>query len=142
MRILGLDLGDKTVGVAISDPFGLTAQPLKTLFYQSQKEVLAKLKNLVCEQEVTEIIVGLPLNMNGSFGPRAEKTKAFAQKILDYLTDQGHSLKLEFWDERLSTKASERNLIFADVSRKKRKKVIDKMAAQFILQGYLDSKIH
>jgi putative pre-16S rRNA nuclease len=135
MRTLGLDLGTKTIGVAASDALGLTAQTVTTIRRTSLKADLAALGELVREYEAERFVVGLPLNMDGSEGPRAEATRKFA----DTLT-QALGLPVELWDERLSTVAAQRTLLEADLSRAKRREVIDQMAAQFILQGWLDSR--
>ncbi|MTI84205.1 MAG: Holliday junction resolvase RuvX [Firmicutes bacterium] len=138
MRIMGLDVGDKTIGIAISDALGLTAQGVEVIrrtggFAQDLK----RLKELVREQEVTKIVVGLPRNMNGTIGPQGEKVMEFINEI-----EEGLGLPVETWDERLTTVQAERLLISADMSRAKRRKVIDKMAASLILQGFLDSRPH
>ena len=133
MRILGLDLGSKTIGVAVSDALLWTAQGLKTL-QRSSKE-LEELREIIREYEVGEIVLGYPRNMNGTLGPRCVVTEEFAGKLRAKM-----GLPVELWDERLSTAAARRSLLEADVSRSKRKKVIDKMAAVLILQGYLDHK--
>jgi putative Holliday junction resolvase len=137
MRILGLDLGTKTLGVAVSDELGWTAQGVETIqINEEQGEYgLSRLRELIEQYAVEEIVVGFPKNMNGTVGPRGEATQRFAERL-----KQTFSLPVVLWDERLSTMAAERMLIAADVSRKKRKKVIDKMAAVMILQSYLDSK--
>ncbi|MRH43032.1 Holliday junction resolvase RuvX [Aquibacillus halophilus] len=137
MKIVGLDVGQKTIGVAISDDFGWTAQGLKTIRwdennYQSAKQ---ELKSIIDEHNIGEAIVGLPKNMNGTIGERGEASQRFARYL-----EKHFKIPTVLWDERLTTMAAERVLIEADVSRKKRKKVIDKMAAVMILQGYLDSK--
>ncbi|KIO62822.1 hypothetical protein B4064_0296 [Caldibacillus thermoamylovorans] len=136
MRILGLDVGSKTIGVAVSDELGWTAQGLKTIQIQEdkQKSGIPELEKIIREYGIEKIIVGLPKNMNGTIGPRGEISLQFAK-----LLKNRFSLPVELWDERLTTMAAERILLTADVSRKKRKKVIDKMAASLILQSYLDS---
>lgn len=136
MRILGLDVGSKTIGVAVSDEMGWTAQGLKTIQIQEdeQKSGIPELEEIIREYGIEKIIVGLPKNMNGTIGPRGEISLQFAK-----LLKNRFSLPVELWDERLTTMAAERILLTADVSRKKRKKVIDKMAASLILQSYLDS---
>lgn len=126
-------MGEKTIGVAISDPLALTAQGI-TVIKRSPKE-LEELERLIKEYEVTEIVIGLPRHMNGNLGDRALITQEFAS-----LLEQTFQLPVTFWDERLSTIGAERVLLEADLSRAKRKKIIDKMAAVFILQGYLDSR--
>jgi putative Holliday junction resolvase len=134
-RILGLDVGDKTIGVAVSDEMGWTAQGLETIRRESKEKDLARLKEWIAQYQVAEIVVGLPKNMNGTIGPRAELCQSFARFL-----EERTSLPVHMWDERLTTMAAEKMLISADVSRKKRKTVIDKMAATLILQGYLDAK--
>ncbi|PFM65638.1 Holliday junction resolvase RuvX [Bacillus cereus] len=137
MRILGLDVGTKTVGVAISDEMGWTAQGLETIKINEERGHFGfdRISELVKQYEVDKIVVGLPKNMNGTIGPRGEACQQFAENLRELL-----QLDVVMWDERLSTMAAERLLISADVSRKKRKQVIDKMAAVVILQGFLDSK--
>ncbi|NVJ07909.1 Holliday junction resolvase RuvX [Myxococcus sp. AM001] len=135
MRTMGLDLGTKTIGVAVSDGLGLTAQGVTTVRRTSLKADLAALATVVSEHEVTHVVLGLPLNMDGSEGPRAEASRKFA----DTLT-QSLGVTVELWDERLSTVAATRTLLEADVSRARRREVIDQVAAQFILQGWLDAR--
>ncbi|KMM37569.1 Holliday junction resolvase RuvX [Guptibacillus hwajinpoensis] len=137
MKTLGLDVGTKTIGVALSDAMGWTAQGLETVKRdpEAQDVIPDRLMEIIKGNDVSKIVVGLPKNMNGSIGPSGEACMAFADLIGEH-TD----LPIQMWDERLTTVAAERMLISADVSRKKRKKVIDKMAAVMILQGYLDSK--
>jgi putative Holliday junction resolvase len=135
MRLLGLDVGDKTIGVAVSDEMGWTAQGVEVIRRTSEQRDMDRLLEIAQQWEVSRIIIGLPKNMNGTIGPSGEKCIAFAEQIKQTL-----SLPVDLWDERLTTKAAERTLIQADVSRKKRKQVIDKMAAMLILQNYLDSK--
>jgi len=135
MRILGLDVGDKTIGVAVSDEMGWTAQGVETIKRQSLEKDFSRLQELIAQYGVTQIVVGLPKNMNGTIGPRGEGCQAFANQLAERT-----SLPVQMWDERLTTMAAEKMLISADVSRQKRKKVIDKMAAVLILQGYLDAK--
>jgi len=132
MRIMGLDVGDKTIGVAVSDPLGWTAQGVEVIRRDGRE--MARLVELVGKFEVQKLVVGLPLNMNGTLGPQGEKVLAFIEKLKKSL-----NLPVDTWDERLSTVASEKILLAADVSRAGRRKVIDKMAAAFILQGYLDA---
>ena len=134
-RILGLDVGDRTVGVAASDLLLMTAQGVKTIRRETLEKDLARLGELMREYDAVRLVVGLPRNMNGTEGDRCEIVRAFAEEIKKALPEAD----IVFWDERLSTVAAAKSLIQADVSRKKRKKVIDKMAAVFILQGYLDS---
>ena len=134
MRVLALDIGDKTIGVAASDPLGLTAQGVETIRRTSNKNDLKRLRELVAQFEAKTFVIGLPKNMDGTEGTRCEFVKTFAAKIAAALPDVEQS----FWDERLSTVAAQRTLLEADLSRKKRKQVIDKMAAVYILQGWLD----
>lgn len=135
MRALALDIGDKTIGVAASDLLGITAQGVETIRRTSNKNDLQRLGELVKSFEATTFVIGLPKNMDGTEGTRCELVRKFAEKICATFP----KVNQIFWDERLSTVAAEKNLIAADVSRKKRKKVIDKMAAVYILQGWLDS---
>lgn len=135
MRILGLDLGEKNIGVAISDEFGWSAQGLTTLTWKNRKELLGKLSSIIAEYKAEQIVLGLPRNMDGSLGPQAENASSFGEKL-----KAKFNLPLTYWDERLSTVAAERTLLEANLSRRKRKKVIDKLAAVYILQGYLDSR--
>lgn len=134
-RKMGLDVGDKTIGVAVSDMLGWTAQGIKTIIRKNKKVDLKELEEIIHSREVDEIVVGLPKNMNGSIGPQGEKVLEFSEEL-----KKKFNLEVHLWDERLSTVAAEKSLISADVSRKKRKQVIDKMAAVYILQGYLDRK--
>ena len=137
LRSLSLDVGDKTIGIAASDLLGLTAQGVKTIRRTSIKSDLQELGEIISEYDAKILVIGLPKNMNGTEGERCEIVRDFAEKIQKKFPD----LKQVFWDERLSTVAAEKFLIgAADVSRKKRKKVIDKMAAVYILQGFLDSR--
>ncbi|QUH20621.1 Holliday junction resolvase RuvX [Alkaliphilus sp. B6464] len=134
-RIMGLDVGDKTIGVALSDLLGWTAQGLETIRRIGIKKDLQRLEEIIKEYEVNKIVVGLPKNMNGTIGPQGEKVLEFNER----LGKRFNNIEIVPWDERLTTVAAERSLIEADVSRKKRKEVIDKIAAIYILQGYLDS---
>lgn len=134
MKILGLDYGDRRIGIAVSDAFGWTAQGLEVITRRSNdEEVLQRLGTIIAENAVEEIVLGLPKNMNGTIGPRGELSKEFAETL-----KQTFGLPVHLWDERLSTVSAERTLLEADVSRKKRKQVVDKMAATIILQTYLD----
>lgn len=135
MRIAALDVGEKRVGIAISDAFGWTAQGLETYHRTEESKDCGYIAALLREKGAERIVVGLPRNMNGSLGPQAEYVRAFVRALSAH-TD----VPVEYWDERLSTAAARRTLIEADVSRKKRRQVIDKMAAVHILQGYLDRK--
>ncbi|MCL6639297.1 MAG: Holliday junction resolvase RuvX [Firmicutes bacterium] len=134
MRIMGLDFGDKRIGVALSDPMGLTAQGLEVLERRKTLEAdVRRIGELVQQYGVDTIVIGLPKNMDGSLGPQAGKVKEFAEKLA-FLPD----VQVRLWDERLTTTAAEKLLIEADVRRARRRKVIDKLAASLILQGYLD----
>ena len=133
MRIMALDVGSRTIGIACSDALLMTAQGIETIRRTSLENDFNRLRELISEYEVHELVVGMPKNMNGTKGDRAEKTEEFVEKMKAVI-----DLPVTFWDERLSTVMAERQLIAADVSRKKRKGVIDKMAAIVILQGYLD----
>lgn len=130
---MALDVGSRTIGIACSDALLMTAQGIETIRRTSLENDFNRLRELISEYEVHEIVVGMPKNMNGTKGDRAEKTEEFVEKMKTVI-----DLPVTFWDERLSTVMAERQLIAADVSRKKRKGVIDKMAAVVILQGYLD----
>lgn len=134
MRIMGLDYGDATIGVAVSDELGLIAHGITTIRRKNKEEDLTSLKNIIIEKNINKIVLGFPKNMNNSIGPRGEKSIAFAELLRNRL----NGIEVVLWDERLTTCAAERTLLEADVSRKKRKKVIDKLAAVLILQGYLD----
>ncbi|MFA5383140.1 MAG: Holliday junction resolvase RuvX [Eubacteriales bacterium] len=136
MRIMGLDVGEKTIGVAVSDPLACIAQGVKTIMRGgSEQEDLKKIKELIEQYDIGLIVVGLPRNMNGTLGEQGNKMLKFVEKLKDNL-----NLHVEIWDERLSTVAAEKILLSADVSRARRKKVIDKLAAVIILQNYLDSR--
>ena len=134
MRIGGLDVGDRRIGVAVSDEQGWTAQGINVVHRTKLPADLDALRAAFAPYAPTTIVIGLPKNMNGTLGPQAEKVLAFAREV-----EQGLALPIVMWDERLSTVGAERVLLEADLSRAKRRKVIDKMAAVFILQGYLDS---
>ena len=134
-RIMGLDIGDKTIGVAVSDLMGLTAQGVTTIKRVGKKKDIEAIKQIIAEKQVNKIVSGLPKNMNGTVGPQGEKVQKFCE-----LLKEETNLPFEFWDERLSTLAAERSLIEGNVRRENRKKVIDMLAAVIILQGYLDSK--
>ncbi len=131
--LIGLDLGSKTIGVATSDPDRRLATPVETIARKKFATDAARLLELAAERNATGFVLGLPVNMDGSEGPRAQSTRAFARNLA-HLTD----LPIALWDERLSTAAVERELIAADASRARRAKVIDQHAAAFILQGALD----
>ena len=135
-RYLALDVGTKTIGIAVSDAMGWTAQGVTTLQRKNYDADAAEISKIIREYEATGLVIGLPLSMNGDEGTQAQ----FVKKTMDELLKRLPPIDAEYWDERLSTVAAERSLLEADLSREKRKKVINKMAAVFILQGYLDSK--
>lgn len=140
-KIMGLDIGDATVGIAFSDEMKRIALPFENYFRKSIKKDIDYMVELILEKEIEVIVAGMPYNMNGTLGPQGEKTKKFIQtlkKKLDYSDRIQTQIKIVEWDERLTTKAAEQVMIKADVSRKKRKLNIDKIASTFILQGYLD----
>jgi len=134
MKVLGLDIGEKRIGVAVSDELGYTAQGMQVLIRKELDEDLAALKELIEAAEVTEVVVGFPKNMDGSVGESAQNVLSFVKKMEESLT-----IPLILWDERWTTAEATRVLLQADLSRKKRRKVVDKLAAVLILQGYLDS---
>lgn len=137
MRIMGLDFGSKTIGVAISDPLGLTAQGMETIVRKSQNKLrqsLARIEALIEEYEVEEIVLGFPKNMNDTQGERCEKTVEFKEML-----ERRSGLTVHLWDERLTTVEAERVLKEGDVRREHRKEHVDRLAAVLILQGYLDS---
>ena len=136
MRILGLDIGSKTIGVAVSDELCLIAQGVTTLKRKGLDHDISELRKLIEEREVTKIVVGLPKNMNNTLGPSAEMVLSFIEEL-----NKHSAIPVITWDERLSTVAAEKVLLEADLSRKKRKRVIDKVAAMLILQGNLDSQV-
>ncbi len=137
MRILGLDYGSKTVGVAVSDPLGLTAQKVETIWRKQENKLrrtLARIEELIAEYEVEKIVLGFPKNMNNTVGERAEKILEFGEML-----KKRTGLEVIMWDERLTTVEADRTLIEAGVRRENRKQYLDGIAAVFILQGYLDS---
>lgn len=132
-KLLGLDLGTKTIGVAISDAMRYSATPLETIKRQKFTQDAERIVELIAENAAVALILGLPLNMDGSEGPRAQSTRAFARNLA-----QKTAVPIAFWDERLSTSAVTRTLIEADVRRDRRAEVVDKLAASYILQGALE----
>ena len=137
MRIMGLDYGSKTVGVAVSDLLGLTAQPVETITRKDEnklRKTCARIEELIKEYEVTKIVLGLPKHMNDDIGDRAEKSIAFGEML-----KRRTGLEVVMWDERLTTVEAEQTLIECNIRREDRKKYIDQIAAVFILQGYMDS---
>jgi len=136
MRALGLDVGTKTIGVAMSDALGIAAHPLVTLARAGTEKDVAAIAAMVREHEVEAIVVGLPLELSGNVGPRAKRVRVLVESLRRGLPE----LEVVEWDERFSTVAVEKVLIQADLSRRRRKEVIDKQAAAYILQGWLDGR--
>jgi len=137
-RYLSLDIGDATIGVAVSDLLGLTAQGVETIRRKELSSDLDRLAALVQEYEAAAFVAGLPKHMNGDEGERCQIVRAFMAEVAGRFP----TIEIHYWDERLSTVAASRALLEGDVSRKKRRKVIDKMAAVYILQGFLDRQQH
>ncbi|SHE28218.1 putative holliday junction resolvase [Alkalibacter saccharofermentans DSM 14828] len=135
IRYMGLDVGDRTIGVAVSDLLGLTAQSLKTIKRASLDKDLEELKSIIEEKSVTVLVIGIPKNMNGSIGSQGEKVIGFSNYLKKRL-----KVEIVHWDERLTSKFADNLMLEGDVKRKKRKEKIDMMAAQNILQSYMDSK--
>ena len=137
MRVLGLDYGSKTVGVAVSDPLGLTAQGVETVWRKQENKLrrtLARIEEIISEYQVTEIVLGYPKNMNNTVGERAEKSLEFKEML-----EKRTGLPVVMWDERLTTMAAARTLEETGVHKEDRKQYLDQVAAVFILQGYLDA---
>lgn len=137
MRILGLDYGSKTVGVAVSDPLGLTAQSVETIWRKQEnklRQTLARIEELAAEYQAEKIVLGLPKNMNNTIGERALKSLEFREML-----ERRTGLPVVMWDERLTTIEANRTLMESGVRRENRKEHLDQLAAIFILQGYLDS---
>ncbi len=132
-RLLGLDVGTKTIGLAVSDTIGMTASPVETIARTKFTADAARLATIIAERKIGGLVIGLPINMDGSEGPRCQSTRQFAANLLTKL-----DLPMAFWDERLSTAAVERQMIEADMSRKRRAETVDKAAAAYILQGALE----
>lgn len=135
MRILGLDFGRKRIGVAMSDPMAIVAQGVKSIIVQDEARAIDELFAFIKENEVAEVVVGLPLNMDGSESQMSKEAAVFAEKL-----KAASGVPIKMWDERLTSLQIERDLVFMDVSRAKRKKINDMLAAQIILQNYLDSR--
>ena len=140
MRILCLDIGSKRIGLAASDPMGWTAQGVGVIERRGDDRDLDAIADKARELDAKLILMGLPLDEEGGVGPQAEKVKRFAARLAAHIEARGLDIPLEMWDERFSTAIAEERLLEADVSRRKRRRVIDKMAAVAILQDYLDSK--
>ena len=140
MRKLGLDVGDKTVGVAVSDGLGITAQGVTTIERVGIKKDTGRVLEYIREYDCDTVVIGLPLKLDGSDSPQTEKVREFRQRLENKLTGSGmNHVTLEYYDERLTTVMAEKVLIEADMRRNKRKEIIDRQAAIIILQGYLDS---
>ena len=140
MRVLGLDYGSKTVGVAVSDPLGLTAQGVETVWRKQENKLrrtLARIEEIISEYQVTEIVLGYPKNMNNTVGERAEKSLEFKEML-----EKRTGLPVVMWDERLTTMVADRTLEETGVHKEDRKQYLDQVAAVFILQGYLDAAAH
>lgn len=136
MRKMSLDVGTRTIGIAVSDLMGMIANGVETIRRTSEEKDYERIAQLIKEHEVDTLVVGYPKNMNGTIGERAQACEAMARKLEDMFPE----VKVVLWDERLSTVAAEKVLVDADMRRNKRKKIIDMMAAVVILQNYLDSK--
>lgn len=134
-RILGIDFGTKRIGLALSDPLGFTAQGLETLAVQSKQKTLEHLSSLCKELGVDEVVVGLPVNMNGTLGPKAHETMIWVEKLRTVL-----KIPVETWDERLTSREADRLMVEVGLSRKRQKQESDRLAATIILQSYLESK--
>lgn len=137
VRAMGLDIGMKTIGIAVSDELGLAAHPVETVARRGTAADVARVVALVAEREVAAVVVGLPLELSGQAGRRAQRVRLFADALRQAL---GDAVPIHEWDERFSTAAVERVLLDADLSRRRRKQVIDKQAAAYILQGWLDAR--
>lgn len=135
MRMLGLDVGTKRIGIAISDELFITAQAMDTIERRALQNDLEAIKNIIKNNDVLEVIVGLPLNMDGTYSAKTKEVVEFMDSLLKFI-----NIPVKTWDERLTTLQAERTLLEADMSRHKRKRLIDKLAAQIILQSYLDSR--
>lgn len=134
MRILGLDIGTRTIGVSVSDPLGLTAQGITTIRRKNYRYDVEQVRKIYEEYGADTIVAGMPKNMNGTMGPSSEMVMTFCEKLI-----KDFNPKIEYWDERLTTVAAHKAMLEADLSRSKRSKIVDKVASTYILQGYLDS---
>ena len=135
MRILGVDFGEKRIGLALSDQLGLTAQGLETLMNKGKKQVLEEFSRICRNQGVGEIVVGLPINMNGSLGPKAKEVLGWVPEL-----ESAVGIPVKTWDERLTSREAQRLMIEEGLSRKKQKKNSDRLAAMLVLQGYLETR--
>ena len=136
VRTAGLDIGERTIGIAVSDLLGITAQGLDTIKRSHMEADLQHIISILKDYDVTLVVVGLPKNMNNTLGPSADRAKEFGSEIA-----KRTGIEIKYWDERLTTVSAQRTLLEGDVSRKKRKQVVDKIAAVMILQNYMDSTI-
>ena len=136
MRILALDLGEKNIGLAISDKLGLIAQGLPTLRHQTKDEDISAIADILKVHHITEVVVGIPVNLDGSLGKKAQEVAVFLEDLKKKIT-----LPIKVWDERFTSVQAEKVLLEAGLSRKKRKRKIDQLAARLILQNYLDAKV-
>ena len=134
-RIMGLDIGDKTIGVAVSDIMGITAQGVKTIRRESKKKDIEELKNIIKERQVNKIVSGLPKNMNGTLGPQGEKVLKFCDLIKEET-----GLEIDFWDERLTTVEAHKTMNFLDVNKNKKRDIVDTISAVYILETYINKK--
>ena len=134
MRILGLDIGDRTIGVSVSDPLSIIAQGVTTIRRKGEDNDIEELLKICTQYNVELIVAGFPKNMNGTIGPQAEKVLQFCEIIKEKI-----NIEIKMWDERLTTVAANKAMLEANLSRSKRKKIVDKIASTYILQGYLDS---
>ena len=139
-RLLGVDLGEVRIGLALSDALGITAQPLESMFCSGPHKDVEKLTELIREYGVTRVVIGLPLLMSGAEGQGAAAARRFAERLRKRIRAANHEVALELWDERLTTVEAQRTLISADVKRRKRKELVDGLAAVLILQSFLDSR--
>ena len=135
MRLLGLDVGDKRIGVSVSDELGITAQGRENIYRESDDQAIKEICNLVNHLHIEEVIVGMPKNMNGTLGSQAEKVMKFSKAL-----GSSVCIPIKYWDERLTTVIAQRSLIALNVKGRKKKNKVDRIASQLILQGYLDSK--
>ncbi|MBS3970618.1 MAG: Holliday junction resolvase RuvX [Clostridia bacterium] len=133
-RTAGLDVGERTIGIAVSDLLGITAQGLDTIRRSQMEMDLQHIINILKDYDVNLVVIGLPKNMNNTLGPSADKARMFGNEL-----SKRTGIEVKYWDERLTTVSAQRTLLEGDVSRKKRKQVVDKIAAVMILQNYMDS---
>lgn len=139
-KFMALDVGDKTIGVALSDPLFIMATGHSTIFRENLEKDFENLKDIIEKEDIIKIIIGLPKNMNNTIGPQGEKVLNFVENLKNFLKENNFKIDIIMQDERLTTVSAERILIEGNMSRKNRKKVIDKVAATYILQSFLDRK--